>query len=303
VNDRRAALRHAIFVAGPTSVGKSAVALQWAARAGAEIVNGDAFQLYREFPVLAAQPAAAELSAVPHHLFGAVSCTVAMDAARYADLALEVINDIVARGRIPLVVGGSGLYLHALMAGLPELPPIDPAVRERVRGLALPAMVEQLRTLDPDSLRVIDLQNPRRVARRLELSLQSGRPASALLMPSEPPAGMVGVVLIRDRDDLQARIARAVAARLDGGAMDEVRAARTTAGATARQILGWREIGAHLDGQLSAAELREQLTTATRRYAKRQLTWFRGKSTFPTANLSTVTPDILDRTARQLGLP
>jgi tRNA dimethylallyltransferase len=303
VNASRAALRHAIFVAGPTSVGKSAVALQWAARAGAEIVNGDAFQLYREFPVLAAQPAEAELSAVPHHLFGTVSCTSAMDAARYAGLALEVIHDIVARGRIPLVVGGSGLYLHALMAGLPDLPPIEPAVRERVRALALPAMVEQLRALDPDSMNVIDLQNPRRVARRLELSLQSGRPASALLTTSEPPAGMVGVVFVRDRDDLQARIARAVAARLDGGAIDEVRAARATAGATARQILGWREIGAHLDGQLSSAGLREQLTTATRRYAKRQLTWFRGKSTFPVVNLSTVTPDALDRTARQLGLP
>lgn len=303
MNASRTALRRAIFVAGPTSVGKSAVALSWAARAGAEIVNADAFQLYREFPVLGAQPAGAELSAVPHHLFGTVSCTATMDAARYAGLALEVINGIVARGRIPLVVGGSGLYLHALMAGLPDLPPIDPAVRERVRGLALPAMVEQLRTLDPDSLRVIDLRNPRRVARRLELSLQSGRPASALLTPAEPPAGLVGVVLVRDRDDLQDRIARAVAARLEGGAIDEVRAARTTAGATARQILGWREITMHLDGQLSAAGLREQLTTATRGYAKRQLTWFRGKSTFPTVNLSTVTPDALDRTARQLGLP
>ncbi len=225
-----------------------------------------------------------------------------MDAAQFADRALDVIAGIVARQKIPIVVGGSGLYLQALTAGLPQLPNIDPTLREQVRGMTLKEMLSQLQSLDPASLSVIDVHNPRRVARRLELSLQTGRPASQLLTESPVPGGLRGVVLTRDRDELNARIAAAVEARLAGGATDEVRAARATAGGTARQILGWREITALLDGEIDPATCVELVTTATRQYAKRQLTWFRAKSTFPAENLSTVTSDYPDRLARQLGL-
>ena len=277
--------------------------MRWAQKHGGEIVCADAFQLYREFPVLSAQPSADERARVPHQLFGAVSCADEMDAARYAGLALDIIAEIVARERVPFVVGGSGLYLQALMAGLPALPEIAPDLRERVRGMALGEMAALLRELDPTSAAAIDMHNPRRVARRLELCLQTGRPASEILREPPSPQRLRGVVLARDSDDLHARIAAAVDARLSGGAIDEVRAARGIAGATARQILGWREITAHLDGKMSFEECHESLAAATRRYAKRQLTWFRGKCTFPAVNLSSVTPDFLDRTARELGLP
>jgi tRNA dimethylallyltransferase len=116
------------------------------------------------------------------------------------------------------------------------------------------------------------------------------------------PSEVRGLVLIRDRDDLHARIAIAVAQRLAAGAIDEIRRVRDLASATARQILGWREIGEYLDGKILREECRERLTTATRQYAKRQLTWFRAKSTFPKEIISTVTPDHLDRLARRLGL-
>jgi len=297
----RSILQHAIFLAGPTSVGKSEVALALAQKHGGEIVCADAFQLYREFPVLSAQPSADEQALVPHHLFGSVPCTDEMDAARFAGRALEAIADIVARGAAPLVVGGSGLYLQALMAGLPALPAIDPALREQVRGLTLKEMLARLQELDPASLAAIDVHNPRRVARRLELCRQTGRPASELLTEPAAPSGLRGLVLVRDRDDLQARIATAVARRLAGGAIEEVRAARQTAGGTARQILGWREITALLDGGIDRATCVELVTTATRQYAKRQLTWFRAKSTFPAENLSLVTPDHLDLLTRRLG--
>ena len=298
----RSILPHAIFLAGPTSVGKSEVALALAQKHGGEIVCADAFQLYREFPLLSAQPSPADQALVPHHLFGSVPCTDEMDAARFANRALEVMADIVARGKTPFVVGGSGLYLQALVAGLPELPAIDPLLREQVRGLALKEMLARLQALDPASLPAIDVHNPRRVARRLELCLQTGRPASELLTAPPVPSEVRGLVLIRDRDDLHARIATAVAQRLAGGAIDEVRAVRELASGTARQILGWREIGEYLDGKILLDECRERLTTATRQYAKRQLTWFRAKSTFPEENLSAVTSDHLDRLARQLGL-
>jgi len=298
----RSILRHAVFLAGPTSVGKSEIALALAQKHGGEIVCADAFQLYREFPVLSAQPPPAEQSLVPHHLFGSVPCTDEMDAARFTARALEVIAEIIARGRTPFVVGGSGLYLQALMAGLPPLPAIDPAIRAGVRGLTLEAMLARLGELDPASLPAIDVHNPRRVARRLELSLQTGRPASAILTEPPVPEGLRGVVLVRDREDLNARIAAAVERRLAGGAIGEVRAVRGCASATARQILGWREIGAYLDGVLTLSGCGERLTMATRQYAKRQLTWFRAKSTFAAENLTTVTPDYLDRLACRWGL-
>jgi tRNA dimethylallyltransferase len=298
----RSLLRHAVFLVGPTSVGKSGLALALAEKHGGEIVCADAFQLYREFPVLSARPSAADEARVPHHLFGLIPCAEEMDAARYAALALAAIGEIVARGRMPVVVGGSGLYLQALATGLPALPSIAPAIREEVRAMSLPDMHARLRQLDPDSLPAIDARNPRRVARRLELCLQTGRPASRMLPAPPVSAGLRGVVLVRDRGDLRARIAAHVEARLAGGAIGEVRAARTLAGGTARQILGWREISALLDGKIDRAACAELVTVATRQYAKRQLTWFRAKSTFPAENLSTLTPDPLDRIARRLGL-
>jgi tRNA dimethylallyltransferase len=298
----RGILRHAVFVTGPTSVGKSEIALRLALRHGSEIVNADAFQLYREFPVLSAQPSAQELATVPHHLFGCVPCAEEMDAARFAGLALGAMSDVFARGRVPFVVGGSGLYLQALLQGLPELPSIDPAVRLRVRALPLAEAVAELRRLDPASAAAIDLQNPRRVARRLELCWQTSRLASELLAPPADPSPCRGVVLVRERDDLHRRIAAAVSLRLQNGAIEEVALARSVAGTTARQILGWREITAYLDGQLTFEDCRERLIVSTRQYAKRQLTWFRAKSTFPFINISAVTPDILDRISRESGL-
>ncbi len=298
----RTILRHAVFLAGPTSVGKSDIALALARNYRGEIVCADAFQLYREFPVLSAQPSAREQSLVPHHLFGTVACSEEMDAARFAIRALEVIGDIVARNKTPFVVGGSGLYLDALIRGLPQLPSIDPAIREEVRAMTLKEMLARLQSLDPASLAVIDTRNPRRVARRLELCRQTGRPASELLTGAPLPEGLRGVVLTRGREDLNARIAASVGGRLTAGAIDEVRAARHLAGRTARQILGWREITALLDGAVDRAACAGLLTVATRQYAKRQLTWFRSKSTFPPEDLTDVTSDHLDRIARRLGL-
>lgn len=298
----RSVLHRAVFLAGPTSAGKSQVALALAREHGGEIVCADAFQLYADFPVLSAAPGADERAVVPHHLFGMVPCHEEMDAARFAGLALDAIAAVAARGRLPVVVGGSGLYLQALIAGLPELPSIDPAVREEVRGMTLGDMITRLRDLDPASLAVIDVHNPRRVARRLELCLQTGTAASELLTEAPAPEGLRGIVLTRDRDELNVRIGAAVAARLAGGAIEEVRAARGMAGRTARQILGWKEITSHLDGASTMAECLERLVVATRRYAKRQLTWFRGKSTFPLENLSAVTRDNPDHIARLLGL-
>jgi tRNA dimethylallyltransferase len=225
-----------------------------------------------------------------------------MDAARFATLALAAIGHIAADGRTAFVVGGSGLYLQALTAGLPDLPAIDPAIRQAVRQLPPDEMLKRLAALDPASVAAIDTRNPRRIIRRLELCLQSGRPASELLAPRTPPPGLRGVVILPERAELHRRIAADVASRLSRGAIEEVRAATGTAGETARQILGWREISDHLAGRTTLAECHEKLTVATRQYAKRQLTWFRGKSTFHSIEISPVTTAPIERIARLAGL-
>lgn len=288
----RSILGCAVIIAGPTSSGKSALALDWARRYGGEIVCADAFQLYREFPVLSARPSADETVEIPHHLFGVVPCTESMDAARYEQMALGVIRDIADRGRIPFIVGGSGLYLQALTAGLPDLPAIAPEIREQVRQLSPAEALQRLGQLDPQSLAAIDCRNSRRVARRLEISLQTGLPASVVLTPLPPPVELRGLVLTRPRAELDERIARAVTTRLEQGAIEEIRGARSLAGPTARQILGWREITAHLDGAITIDECSTLMITATRRYAKRQLTWFRAKLPLPQVDSSEAT--ILD---------
>jgi tRNA dimethylallyltransferase len=163
--------------------------------------------------------------------------------------------------------------------------------------------VTELRRLDPASAAAIDLHNPRRVARRLELCWQTSRLASELLASPADPLPCRGVVLVRERDDLHRRIAAAVSYRLQRGSLQEVENVRSIAGPTARQILGWREITAYLDGLLTLEECREQLIVATRQYAKRQLTWFRGKSTFPLIDISAVTIDNLDLMTHESGLP
>jgi tRNA dimethylallyltransferase len=296
-------LRRCVFLAGPTSVGKSEIALALARKHKGEIVCADAFQLYREFPVLSAQPSAAEQQQVPHHLYGTIPCADEIDAAQYAKTARQVLEDIAACGKTPFVVGGSGLYLQALISGLPATPAIDPALREMVRGMTLKEMQTKLHELDAQSLLAIDANNPRRVARRLELCLQTGKPASEVLAVLPPaPEGLRGVLITRSREDLSVRIAHAVAERLARGAVEEVKSFRETAGGTARQILGWHEITAMLDGRISRDDCREQLTVATRQYAKRQLTWFRGKSTLPEENISEVTSDTADRIALLSGL-
>ncbi|MEY3479238.1 MAG: hypothetical protein RIQ71_13 [Verrucomicrobiota bacterium] len=296
-------LRRCIFIAGPTSVGKSEIALRFAEEHQGEVVCGDAFQLYHEFPVIGAQPSADERAQVPHHLYGHIGCVEEMDVARYAGMACDVLRDIVSRGKTPFVVGGSGLYLQTLIGGLPSLPAIDPALRERVRGMTLEEMQAKLHELDPQSAAVIDMHNPRRVARRVELSLQTGLPASRVIseLPA-PPEGLRGCVIVRPREELNMRIDAAVKHRLQNGAVEEVRAVRDIASGTARQILGWREIVSLLDGRTTMEQCREQLAVATRQYAKRQLTWFRGRSTLPEENISAVTSDTLDRLALSLGL-
>ncbi len=279
------------FITGPTASGKSGIAVALAELAGGEVVNADAFQLYKGLDILTAKPSASECRRVPHHLFGVLEPGEACDAQKYREMAAPVIAGIVSRGRLPIIVGGSGLYIKALSHGLAGLPAGDEALRERLRALPLDEKVRQLLELDPEAPGNVPLSNPRYVERALEICLLTGRPQSALRRTFEDtrPEG-VGVVLTWERDALHERINRRVLDMVREGALAEVAALHGDTGVA--RAIGVRELRAHLAGECSLGEAVAAMQQATRQYAKRQGTWFRRETWLQTVCLdASTTPE------------
>lgn len=276
-----------ILLAGPTGAGKTALSLLLAKRLGGEIVGADAFQIYRGLPVLTAQPTPEQRAEVPHHLVGCVDPRESYDAARYRREALEVLQSIAVRGRRPIVVGGTGLYLKALLGGLDELPPRDPDLRAELAALELSTLVGRLRALDPEGASSVDPANRRRVERALEIVMLTGRPLDRGGGPAATPPGVHGFLITRNREELTGRIAANVAAMFPKGVEAEVAALPgESTGPTASKTLGLADIRALLRGELSREECIARITLATRRYAKRQMTWFRHQHDFEAIDLS-----------------
>ncbi|MFC7336207.1 tRNA (adenosine(37)-N6)-dimethylallyltransferase MiaA [Haloferula chungangensis] len=270
---------HPIYLCGPTASGKSSLAIALARQLGGEVVNADAFQLYQGLEILTAAPSAEEQSSVPHHLYGVLTSDQTCDAMRYRSLALPVIEEIISRNAVPIVTGGSGLYLKFLTHGPSPLPTGDHAYRETLAPLSLEELAARLQVLDPVEASRTDLQNRRYLTRAIEICELSGQPCSALrdrweTITREVTAGLRGLFIQRERPDLHRRINLRTTQMLDGGAPDEV---RNLAGAssTFEKAIGFREITALNEGRLSREECTERIQAATRQYAKRQETWFR----------------------------
>ena len=283
-------MAHTFFIVGPTATGKSEVAAEVASETGAEIVSADAFQIYDDLNVLTAKPRASTLRKAPHHLIDTIPITEEMNAEKFRRAATCAIDQINSRGKLAIVVGGSGLYIKTLTHGLASLPKSDPKLREKFNAMSLDELVSQLAKLDPETARTIDLNNRRRVARALEICVLTGEPVStqrvhADASHSEPTAG---VFVFRDREDLYNRINQRVEAMFKHGVVDEVRAVGPTS-ATASQMIGLREIRELLAGKKSPTQCIAEIQQATRRYAKRQLTWFRRQTNFSPLNLSFLT--------------
>jgi len=277
-----------ILIAGPSGAGKTDLSLQLAEVLDAEIVGADAFQIYAGLPILTAQPLDAARELIPHHLIGSVDPSEAYDAGRYLREAMPAIRNIVARGKRPIVVGGTGLYFKALLGGLQELPTGDHALRAELQALPLPELVSRLQALDPAATSSLDLANRRRVERALEIVLLTGKPlAASRTGKTPPPVGITSLLLTRDREELNTRIEANVRAMFDRGVEAEVTSLPEEAvGPTASMTLGLREIRALLRGEISRDEAITAISSATRRYAKRQMTWFSGQHDFPELNLS-----------------
>jgi tRNA dimethylallyltransferase len=291
-----------LFVVGPTAAGKSELAADVAREIGAEIVSADAFQVYRGLDRLTAKPDASMLAKAPHHLIGTTPLHDEMSAEKYRRTASRVIEEIHSRGKLAIVVGGSGLYIKALTHGLAPLPESDPKLRERLNVMSLDELHAQLVDLDPEAAQKIDLKNRRRVVRAVEICLLAGKPASEVVAGVAGPGKSVrprprsasaatGVFVFRDREELYARINRRVEAMFENGVIEEVQAVGNLS-ATASQMIGFREIRQLLDGPADAGSISQcigAIQQATRRYAKRQLTWFRRQTNFSPLNLSLLT--------------
>jgi tRNA dimethylallyltransferase len=279
-------MRRVFFIVGPTAAGKSELAAEVAQRLGAEIVSADAFQIYRGLDLLTAKPDQATLAKAPHHLIGAVPLSEEMNAEKYRAMAEE----IMARGKPMIVVGGTGLYIKALTHGLAPLPGANSRLRERLEHTTSEELFRSLRTLDPGGAEKIDRQNRRRLVRAVEVCLLTGKPFSSQRIEWNQALPENGVLVTRERMELYARINQRVEEMFAAGVVEEVSAVKGDLGPTAEKTLGLREIQALLAGESSQAESIAKIQQATRRYAKRQLTWFQRQTNFTALNLSAHRP-------------
>lgn len=272
-----------VVILGATAVGKTALSLELAERFQGEIVGADSRQVYRGLDIGTAKPTPAERSRVPHHLIDVVSPATPFSLAEYQQMAYATIDDIHARGRVPFLVGGTALYVRAVVDGLriPEVPP-DPALRARLEAdLArdgLGALVARLTELDPRGAAVVDLRNPRRVLRALEIVLLTGQSKLDLEGAAPPPYTIFRIGLERPRAELHARIRTRVLEMVDAGLATET-ARLLDAGYAdtlpAMSSLGYREMAAHLRGELTLEQAVDRICIETNRFVRHQLTWFR----------------------------
>ncbi|MBC7247782.1 MAG: tRNA (adenosine(37)-N6)-dimethylallyltransferase MiaA [Actinobacteria bacterium] len=269
---------------GPTAVGKSAIAVQLALDMGAEIVSVDSMQVYRGMDIGTAKPPPEVRSAVPHHMIDLVEPDVEFSVSRFQEEARRAVEEIAARGNLPLLVGGTGLYFEAVVFDL-RFPPggRDDEIRREVERWAEEdpeGLRERLREIDPAFAARDDFTNMRRVIRAMEVYRRTGRPMSAFQARrgSQPPYfRYAGVAIDAPRQALYRAIERRVDAMMEAGLLEEVRALAAAGGLsrTARQALGYKEIMDHLDRGIPLDETISEIKRRSRRYAKRQLTWLR----------------------------
>jgi tRNA dimethylallyltransferase len=275
------AVPRVIAVVGPTATGKSALGLALAQELDGEVINADSMQLYRGMDIGTAKLTAAERRGVPHHVLDIWDVTVTASVAQYQRLARRAVADVAARGRVPVLVGGSGLYVRAVLEEF-AFPGTDPAIRTRLEAelsmVGAASLHARLREVDGAAAEKILPSNGRRIVRALEVIEMTGAPFTAALPDPTPAFPSVQIGVDRDTDDLDRRIAERVEHMWASGLLDEVRdleRAGLRAGRTAGRALGYQQALAQLDGVLTDAQARAATTQATRRFVRRQRSWFR----------------------------
>ncbi|MFM9843205.1 MAG: tRNA (adenosine(37)-N6)-dimethylallyltransferase MiaA [Dongiaceae bacterium] len=281
------ATQRIIVIGGPTASGKSAIAIALSRALKGVVINADSMQIYAELPILTAQPDAAARAAVPHRLYGVLSAAETCSAARWADMAWAAVDEAARAGLQPIVVGGTGLYIRALMRGLAPVPEIPPEIRLETRNLLQElgpeAFHARLATRDSAAAARLRPTDPQRLARAWEVVEATGRPLADWHAEGALPrlgAGFLPFVLVPDREALYAAIDRRFAQMARGGALEEVSALcrmDLPAQAPALKALGVRELLSHLAGETDLPTAIAAGQQSSRRYAKRQMTWFRNQ--------------------------
>jgi len=277
-----------VLIAGPTASGKSALALRLARENGGELVNADSMQLYAGLRVLTAGPSPEELAQAPHHLFGSVDAADGWSVGRWLEAAAAALAGIAARGRPAIVVGGTGLYFRALTDGLADIPQVPESQRE-ISSLLYAAQGEPefrdaLAELDPAAAERIEIGDRQRLIRAHAVAVATGRSLTAWQADTRPtlaPGAWRGVVLDPPRAEVYGRCDARLSAMVEHGALDEVAAMEARGlppSLPALKALGYRELAAHLRGETSLDDALDAARQETRRYAKRQMTWFRNQT-------------------------
>jgi tRNA dimethylallyltransferase len=268
-----------IFIAGPTAVGKSEIALALARKIGGEIISVDSMQAYRGLDIGTAKPDAATQKGISHHLIDVCDLTEAFDAARFVQLAKQAVTEIQSRKKVPIFCGGTGLYFKGYLDGLGDTPPASPELRAELEATPLQKLLEELHERDPAAFEKIDRQNPRRVIRAIEVIRATGKPFSS--QRANWAAQSIGDTLhlfTRSTDDMRQRIDSRVDEMFRRGLVEETRELLKhglVENRTAMQAIGYRQVVEHLRGERNLAATIELVKIRTRQFAKRQLTWFR----------------------------
>ncbi len=279
-----------VAVVGPTASGKTALAVELAKRFDGEIISCDSMQIYKGMDIGTAKPTKEETCGIPHYMIDIIEPQQPFSAADYAILARAVTDDVISRGKLPIFCGGTGLYLDSVLSG-GEYAAVetDPALRASLlaeaKSCGAEAMWQRLKEVDPEAAAATHANNVKRVVRALEIYLSSGITKTEWDKRSRknpPPFSSTVIAIGREREELYARIDKRVDIMMETGLCEEVRglleSGRLPRASTAAQAIGYKEIIAHLDGECSLEDAVFQIKQSSRRYAKRQLTWFRRNS-------------------------
>ena len=281
-------MKPVLYIAGPTASGKSRFALELAESVEGEIINADALQVYSDVSVLSARPERHDLARVSHHLYGYVSGDTHYSGGQWVKAVMPVILDALARGKVPILVGGTGLYFKSLLEGLAFVPDIDPAIvaniENRIALSGIQSVMDEARVLDPLGASRLLGEDPQRLTRLLSVAVQTGRPLhewQSATRPEIPPAMTVRYALMPPREQLYKRINSRFQNMVELGGLEEATQVFETYGADSKipmvKAIGLSHLLRHLKGEWSLEEAVEIAKRDTRRFAKRQMTWFRNQ--------------------------
>lgn len=274
-------IKRLVVIVGPTGCGKTDLSIRLAEHYRAPIISTDSRQFYRGLPIGTAQPTADQLARAEHHFIASHALTDEVNCGSYEAMALERLEELFKEHTTVIAVGGSGLYVRALCEGMDDLPEADEALRKeltrRIESEGLESLCEELKRLDPVYYEQVDRQNPARVQRALEVCLQTGMPYSSLRTGErrERPFEIIKIGVNLPREELYARIDRRVELMMEEGLEAEARAALPYRELNALQTVGYKELFRYFDGEITKEEAVALIQRNSRRYAKRQLTWFR----------------------------